>query len=163
MKTYTTTLETLQHDVGAILDEKLKATSPQAVADYVALGLDNLEANVKRAKEAKKELDAYIKNQQSAIDTIKQDTAEWLANTGIDKLEGMIISSITTYQPEPKVKLVIHDKYCEFLQNPDFMKTSLDETAVKNFLLNTDIDYSEFAELEKEYKQPQIKINKRKA
>jgi hypothetical protein len=77
-KNYTTSLELLNASVAAILDAKLAATSPQSVADYIAFSLDNLDANIDRAKQAKKELDEYIKHQQSVIDTIKQDSAKWL-------------------------------------------------------------------------------------
>lgn len=161
-KRYTTSLETLQHDVGAILNEKLKATSPEATVDYVGFALDNLDANIARAKDAKKELDAYIKEQTHAKETIKEGTAKWLADNGIDKLEGMRVSSLTIHEPAPSVKLVIHDRNCELFKNPDFIKTSLDETAIKNFLINSEFDYSEFAELETVNKQPQIKVNRKR-
>lgn len=162
MKSNTTTLETLQHSVGAILDEKLKATSPSQTIDYLAFALDNISSNIKRAKEAKKELDDYISEQNDILETIKIDSAKWLSDMGINKLEGMRVSSATIYNPVPEQKLIIEDRGY-FLGNKNFIKISLDETAIKNFLLSTEIDYSEYAKIETTYKQPQIKINKRKA
>ena len=158
-KKYTTTLETLAHDVGSILDHKLSATSPEAVADYVAFAVDNLTQNIERAKQAKKDLDAYIKEQTNAIETVKEGTSKWLSDNGIDKLEGMRVSSLTTYTPAPTQKLVIHNRGY-FMDNPEFTKITLDETAIKNFI-SGEIDYSEFAEIETIHKQDVIKINKR--
>ena len=77
MKAYTTSLETLQHDVKVILDEKLKATSPEQTADYISFAIDNLTSNIDRAKQAKKELDAYIKQQNEIVSTIKDQSAQW--------------------------------------------------------------------------------------
>lgn len=160
---YTTSLETLQFSVGEILDEKLKATSPAQTVDYVAFACDNLSSNIERAKEAKRELDEYIKNQTSILDTVKTDTAKWFEASGIDKIEGIRVSSITTYDTKPKEKLIIHDsQYWKTFK--ETMKVSIDELAVKNFLKkdnNMEI-YSEFAEIETTHGESMIKINKRK-
>lgn len=164
-KTYTTTLETLQHDVKAVLNDKLKATSPQQTADYIAFACDNLEANIQRAKEAKKELDDYIKQNTSAIETIKEQTAEWLSESGIDKLEGMRISSITTYEPEPKQNFKVLDE--EFFISKGFVKTTVDTTKAKEYIdsLPEEVQkaISDKFSLEVTHKQPLIKINNRKA
>lgn len=160
-KTYTTTLETMEHDVGAILAEKFKATSPQATVDYVAFAIDNIDANIERAKQAKKDLDAYIKDMNSKKEAIKIGTADFLKDNGVDKLAGMRISSLTTYTPAPKEELVIHiNSY--WMENPEFTKTSLDTTAIKNFLKSSEIDYSEYAEIKTTHLQDTIKVNKRK-
>jgi hypothetical protein len=159
-KNYTTSLELLNSSVAAILDAKLAATSPQSVADYIAFSLDNLDANIDRAKQAKKELDEYIKHQQSVIDTIKQDSAKWLSDVGVDKLEGMRISSVTTYQPAHEQKLVIHNR--EYFEHLGLIKTSLDETKIKALINESASDLSKYAEIEVTHKQPLIKVNGRK-
>ena len=162
MKTnYTTSLETLQHDVASILTEKLKATSPASTADYIAFACDNIEANITRAKEAKKELDAYIKHQESVIETIKIDSAKFLSDNGVDKLEGMRISSITINDSTPSEELVIHSE-SYWISDNNFTKVTLDKTAIKNFLKSTDIDYSEYAEIVTTHKESKIKINKKR-
>ena len=160
-KTYTTKMETLEYSVAEILDEKLKATSPAQTVDYLAFALDNLTSNIARAKEAISELKEYIEAQSSIVETIKTDSAKWLSDAGIDKLEGIRVSSMTIHEPAPMQKLIITDKDY-FLGNKEFTKISLDETKIKNFLLNTEIDYSEYATIETTHNQPLIKINMRK-
>lgn len=162
MSKYTTSLETLKYEVSEILEKKASEVGSAGVVDYVAFAIENLNNNIGNAKKVKRELDAYIKDLSSNIDTIKQDTAKWLRDNGIGKLEGMGISSLTTYDPEPEMELIIHDSECELLKDKDFQKTTLDKTAVKNFIINSEIDYSEFVELKKTYKQPTIKINKKR-
>lgn len=161
---YTTSLETMAHDVKAILNEKLKATSHQQTVDYVGFALDNLDANIERAKQAKKELDEYIKAQTNAIDTIKQETASWLADNGIDKLEGMRVSSITTYEPKPKENFKILDEH--FFISKGFVKKTVDTTRAKEYIGGLPDDakekLSDKFSLEVEYKQPLIKINKKR-
>lgn len=162
-KNYTTTLEALPTGttVGAILDAKLEATSPEQVTDYVAFAVDNLEANIQRAKDAKSELDAYIKDAQSKIEDIKIGTSKWLKDAGVDKLDGMRVSSITAYEPKPKEELKIYSE-SYFLNNPEFVKTTLDTTAIKKFLQDTEMDHSEYAEIVTTHKEPTLKINKKR-
>ena len=161
-KIYKTTLEKGVLNVSAILDEKLKATSATQVVDYVAFAVDNLDSNIQQAKEAIEELKDYIKTQTSIKEEISMGTAQWLQNEGIDKLEGMRVSSITTYTPKPKTKLKITDE-SYWLGSNKFTKTTIDETAVKNFLESTEIDYSEYATLEIIHEEPKIKINRKRA
>lgn len=161
-KIYKTTLEKGVLNVSAILDEKLKATSATQVVDYVAFAVDNLDSNIQQAKEAIEELKDYIKTQTSIKEEISMGTAQWLQNEGIDKLEGMRVSSITTYTPKPKTKLKITDE-SYWLGSNKFTKTTIDETAVKNFLESTEVDYSEYAILEIIHEEPKIKINRKRA
>ena len=159
-KAYTTSLETLNSSVAAILDAKLATSGAESIADYVAFASDNIDANIERAKEAKKELDEYIKHKQDIQATIKQDTATWLQDVGVDKLNGMRVSSITVNTPAPKNKLVIkNEAYFTVL---GLTKVTLDETAVKNFILDSKEDLSEFAIIETTHSLPVIKINKKR-
>ncbi len=171
-KKYTTTLETLAHDVGSILDHKLSSSSSEAVADYVAFGVENLTQNIERAKQAKKELDAYIKEQTSAIETVKEGTAKWLTDNGIDKLEGMRISSLTSYTPKEKETFNILDN--DFFIGMGFKietvtvdKEKAREWIDKQIEVNgyhavVEVHGDKFS-LETTHKQPLVKINKRKA
>lgn len=161
-KIYVTTLEKGALSVSAVLDEKLKATSAPQVVDYVAFAVDNIDKNIAQAKQAIEELREYIKTQTSIKEDINIGTAQWLQNEGINKLEGMRVSSITTYTPKPKTKLKITDE-SYWLGSNKFTKTTIDETAVKNFLENSLIDYSEYATLEIIHEEPKIKINKKRA
>lgn len=161
-KIYKTTLEKGVLNVSAVLDEKLKATSSVQVVDYVAFSVDNLDSNIAQAKEAIEDLKDYIKTQTSIKEEISLGTAQWLQNEGIDKLEGMRVSSITTYTPKPKTKLKITDE-SYWLGSNKFTKTTIDETAIKNFLESTEVDYSEYAILEIIHEEPKIKINRKRA
>ena len=164
MKAYTTSLETLQHDVKVILDEKLKATSPEQTADYISFAIDNLASNIDRAKQAKKELDAYIKQQSDTMSTIKEQSAQWLNDCGIDKLDGMRISSLTTYTPVESEEFKILDN--EFFIEKGFYKKVVDADAVKKYIFNLSdnqrLEISDKFKLEITHKQPTLKINKRK-
>lgn len=146
-----------------ILNEKLKATSPERTVDYIEYSDTYIENQLQQIKQAKEELKMIEANLKSDRERIKEGASVWLSEMGIDKLDGLRVSSITTYTPAPTKKLVIHDRECIFLRDKEFIKTSLDETKVKKFLENTDVDYSEFVELEITNKQPMIKINKRKS
>ena len=171
MKTYTTTLETLAHDVGSILDSKLSSTSPQAVADYVAFGVSNLEDNITKAKQAKKELDAYIKEQTSAIETVKEGTSKWLTDNGIDKLEGMRISSLTSYISKPKEVFKIKDEDF-FIEMGFYIETKIIDKDKARIWIDNQIEkdghdtvietYRDKFSLETTHKQPTIKINKKR-
>jgi len=159
---YTTNLETLAHGVAVILNDKVKATSPEATVDYVAFALDNIEAKIERAKQAKKELDGFIAEQTSIKDTIKQDTAKWLNDTGLTKLEGMRVSSLTTYEPKAKENLTINDR--EFFIKKGFgievTTITISPDLVKEWLVKN--PKSKRANLEVVHSQPLIKINKKR-
>lgn len=158
--TYTTKLETSNIDlISAVLDAKLDSTSPQSVADYIALAVDNLEARVARMKEAKKELDSLIKEDENQIEVIKIGASSWITECGIDKLDGDRVSSITTYKPKPATVLKVVNE--ESLINQGYFKTVLDKTMVKNLIESG--EEVEGAELEIIHKEDLIKINKRKS
>lgn len=168
---YKTTLETLKHDVASTLDYKLKATSSQSVADYVAFACDNLEENIKRAKEAKKELDQYIKEQTSAIETVKEGTSKWLTDNGIDKLEGMRISSLTTYTPKESesFKILDEDFFIEMGHKIETVTVDkekarewVDKKIAENGIDAVMLAFCNKFTFETTHKQPIIKINKRK-
>ena len=158
--TYTTSLETLNGTVAAILDAKLQATSPEGVADYIGFATDNIDAKIERAKQAKKDLDAYIKNQEAIKDTIKIDGAKWLEDCGLDRLDGMVLSSVTVSEPKPSEELVILNE--TYWLESGFYKKTLDKTAIKNHILNSEDNLSEFAKIETTHKENQLKINKRR-
>ena len=159
-KRYETRLETASvENIKATLDAKLEATSPEQLTDYIAFALDNLDSQVARMKAAKKELDALIKANEAQKNIIKTQTAEWLNECGLDKLQGDITSSMTTYQPKAKETVkVLNEKA---LIDAGYFKTILDIAAIKEALEN-EVDI-EGAELEVEHQTESLKINKRKA
>jgi len=162
-KSYITSLEKSSVEtVHGILDAKLEATNPEALTDYIGFSVGNIEDAISKMDKAISDLKQMKVNAKNQIGMIKEQSAKWLSDTGLDKLEGLIISSITINNPVATKKLVIHDRDCEFLKNKEFIKTSLDETAIKKFLTETEMDYSEFAEIEIIHNQPTLKINKKR-
>lgn len=159
-KQYETKLETSGNEnISAVLDAKLEATSPQRVVDYVSLCVDNLEENTKRMKDAKKELDLMIKENESQIETIKVGVSEWMSDTGITSLNGDIVSSMKVTQPKEKTELVITCNE-DTLINQGYFKTSLDKTAIKNSILDgVEIDG---AELKVTHQQESLTIYKKR-
>lgn len=71
------------------------------LADYLYLGVDNLEKQLSQLKE----LEAEIKARKSAINgqitAIKTEGALFLKDNGIEKLEGVLTSSVTVTKEKP--------------------------------------------------------------
>ena len=75
--------------------EEAKLPTETALADYIALGIENLNNKLFYAQEVKKEYEEDIKEIKGQIEHIKIGGAKFLTDTGIEKLEGVICSSIT--------------------------------------------------------------------
>ena len=156
---YETKLETADStNIIAILDAKLEATSPEGVVDYVSFAIDNLDSQVQRMKAAIAELQGLCKLADAQKDLIKVGGALWLAQSGIDKLSGDIVSSMSIYTPKSKENLIIHNE--EALINQGYFKTVVDKTAVKQAILNG-VEV-EGAEIEVIHEGDTLKINKRR-
>ena len=158
-KAYETRLETADGaNIVAILDAKLEATSPNRVTDYVAFALDNLDSQIERMKDAKKELDYLVKMAESQKDIIKAGTSVWLAESGLDKLDGDIVSSMKIVSPKAKETVKVINE--ESLINQGYFKTTLDKTAVKQAIL--DGVEVEGAEIEVEHQSDTLTVYKKK-
>ena len=159
-KKYETKLETAKSEnISAILDAKLEATSPERVTDYVAFGIENLEATIARINGAEAELKAIKAETQSQIDLIKTGTAQWMAESGVDSLQGDITSSMKATQPKAKEVLKITTNEDELI-NQGFFKTTLDKIAIKNAILDgQDIDG---AEIEVTHQEPSLTLYKKR-
>jgi len=157
-KAYTTTLESSNIEtIKGVLEAKIASTSPQSTADYIAFACDNLNSNIDRAKQAKRDLDNYIKQNNAQVELIKEVGAEWLAEAGIDKLEGMRVSSISINKPKPSYEVTVTDAS---LIKTKFWKSTVDKTALKNAIL--DGEECEGAEITSTVKEATLRINKRK-
>ena len=158
---YETRLETANREgIGAILDAKLDATSPERVADYIAFGIDNLQATIDRIKGAEAELKAIKAEAEAQIALIKSGASEWLSESGIDSLKGDIISSVKVTQPKAKEVLKITTNDDELI-NLGYFKTAVDKTAIKNALLDgVEIDG---AELEVEHQEASLTVYKKRS
>ena len=160
VKRYETKLETAEpQNIVAILDAKLEATSPERVVDYVGFGLDNLNATIDRMKEAKKELDNYIKDAQSQIDIVKSGTAEWMEQSGVESLTGDRVSSMKITTPKETTELKVTDE--EALINQGYFKSVLNKTEVKKALQNG--CFIEGAELEITHNSDTLTVYKKRS
>jgi len=157
---YETKLETANHEnIGAILDAKLEATSPERVADYIAFGIDGLLAKIDRIKGAEADLKAIKAEVEEQIDIIKRGASKWLSECGLDSLNGDIISSVKVVTPKATEELIITTD-TDTLINQGYFKTALDKTAIKNAIL--DGKEIEGAHIEVTHNEPTLTIYKKR-
>jgi hypothetical protein len=83
----------------------------QSLADYIALGIQNIDFRIEQLKNYKKMLDEEIKELSTQKQNISEEVADYVeTNLGVEKLKGAIVSSITIKQPgERKTKKFILD------------------------------------------------------
>lgn len=159
LKTIQTKLETSSIDeVVAILDRKVEEIGANGTADYVYRAINNIDSGLSRIKEAIAELKSIEKDMKDQKEIIKTGTSRWLSSNGVTKLQGDIVSSLTVSEKTSSYELIITNE--ESLINAGYFKMSVDETAVKNALLN-DVKL-EGAYLNVTHNEDTIKINKRK-
>ncbi len=157
----TTSLETASREnMIDLFNWKIESVGSYGFADYIGFTIDNLGDKQARAKAVIKDLQALVKQCDGQKMIILSEVASLLANSGTDKLEGDIISSLTLTDPAPKKKLVVHKK--EELIELGYSKVSIDETAVKKAIEAGTIQ-SDFAELQITHEETRAKINKRKS
>lgn len=154
-----TRLETAPlHEISATLDYKLKETSPEGVADYIGLSIQNIDDRLLRIKEAESQIKALKSELTSQIEVIKIGSAKWLNECGIDKLQGIYVSSVSVSSSKPKETLKVVNE--ESLINQGYFKTSLDSTAVKNAI--KDGASVDGATIEVLHCEDKIRVNTRK-
>lgn len=159
LKTIQTKLETSSIDeVVAILDRKVEEIGANGTADYVYRAINNIDSGLSRIKEAIAELKSIEKDMKEQKEIIKTGTSRWLSSNGVTKLQGDIVSSLTVSEKTSSCELIITNE--ESLINAGYFKMSVDETAVKNALLN-DVKL-EGAYLNVTHNEDTIRINKRK-
>ena len=154
-----TRLETADKDeISAILDHKLEEVGAHGVADYAALAVDSIASRIDEIKRAEAELKSLKTALTEQSSLIKVGIAEWLSDTGIDKLQGNIVSSISVSKVKPTETLVIDNE--EAVINQGHFKTVIDKTLVKNLILNG-IEV-EGAAIEVTHNEDSLRVNKRK-
>lgn len=117
-------------------------------ADYIAYSINEVQHKIDYISDEIKQLQSLKKNLTNAKEIALETTASVLAEYGIDKLEGAVISSITITKQSSKTKeeLVIKDDNA--VMGLGFVKFSVDEEAIIKALGNKESD--ELKEL-KEY------------
>jgi len=154
-----TRLETAPlHEVGAALDFKLESTSSEVVADYIGLSLQNLDDRLLRIKEAETQIKILKSELIHQQEIIKIGSAKWITECGIDKLNGLYVSSVSINKSKPKDELKVINEDSLIAQG--FFKTVVDKTAAKQAIKDgLDVDG---AEIEITHSEDTIRVNKRK-
>lgn len=108
--------ETLNWKIAQLTEEDRNISN--GLADYIYLGVNNLEQQLEQLKQ----LESDIKERKTAlseqIKAIKQDGATFLIENGIDRLDGVLASSVTVTKGKEesittKFKLLVKKKESE--------------------------------------------------
>lgn len=134
--------------------------------DAISEAFISLDAKLQYLKEQQRLLANLKKQIEIAKELAKEEVSKALLSFGVNKLEGMKVSSITASKESVKTvaKLEILDK--EALLRAGYFKVELDIPAVEEALLSADKraeiqDYADM-KIEKVVKGATIRINKRK-
>lgn len=158
IKQYTTSLEKMQQsEIIPYLNALTDRVGSFQTCDKIGFAMENIEASKARIAEAIKELQAIRKSLEQQEEIIKIETAKWLYENGVDRIEGDRISSITVYEKAQSQEVVIDD---ESLINVSYCKLSVDKTKVKK-AINEGIEVAG-AHIETVHNENSIRINRKK-
>lgn len=93
LETTADVIDTLQWKLQSLEEQNLPIDT--SLADYIAFAVDNLDAQKAQLKSVKIELADREKALTAQINRIKEDGATFLLESGLDRLDGLICSSIT--------------------------------------------------------------------
>ena len=136
-------------------------------ADYIGFSIASIDDKIKGIDEEIKELQKLKKNINAAKEIAQEIGAEVFAEYGIEKIEGMGISSITMSETKVKQKeeLIIRNE--QKLIELGFTKQVLDIEKIKKTLCSADIRQKILAYADilvsKEVIPAKLKINKRRS
>ena len=117
----------------------LESTKPYyAKADYIGLSIKELDNKIAYIADDIKELQTLKKNLTLAKTTALEATAEVLAEYGIDRLDGTVISSITIAPPKTKLKETFKIIDSDALIQLGYCKVVVDEDEVKKAMSTLD-------------------------
>jgi hypothetical protein len=137
-----------------------------AKADYIGLSIKELDNKIAYISDDIKELQTLKKNLTLAKTTALEATAEVLAEYGIDRLDGTVISSITIAPPKTKLKETFKIIDSDALIQLGYCKVVVDEDAVKEAMSTLDgmneIDKYVEVGIAKEEFPAKIKVNARR-
>ena len=108
--------ETLEWKINSLIEQDKNVSN--GLADYFGIGLSNLDAQLAQLDEVAKEINSRKKALKAQITAIKEDGAHFLESQGIDKLEGVLTSSVTINKGKPEgtktvFKLLVDKKTSE--------------------------------------------------
>ena len=158
-------IEYLKGEFRAILESDKDYTRK---ADYIGFSIASIDDKIDSIDEEIKELQALKKTLKEAKEISQEVGAEIFSEYGIDRLEGVGISSITISEGKQKIKehLIIQKDKEDILIALGYYKRVVDEEAVFQALCGADTrsKIESFAEIEiiNETSQAKLKINKRR-
>jgi len=108
--------ETLEWKINSLIEQDKNVSN--GLADYFGIGLGNLDAQLLQLDEVTKEIKSRKEAIKAQITAIKEDGAYFLESQGIDKLEGVLTSSVTITKGKSetskvKFKLLVDKKASE--------------------------------------------------
>jgi hypothetical protein len=158
LKAYNTALESCEPgEIQNILNRKAEMQGSHATCDYIGRSLDNIANSKERVAQAIKELQAIKKQFENQEEVIKVGVAKWLGDNGIDRIEGDLVSSITTYEKASSHEVVIENEadidvvYCKLVP---------DKTKIKQAILSGEIVNG--ASLMTIHNEQSVKLNRKK-
>ena len=115
-----TSLQNVEANVKETLDWKLIQIKEKnlpvesSLADYIAFGMEGIENDIEQLSNYKTLIETQIKQAKENQSKVKIECAEWLANQGLDKLNGLNVSSITiTKAVEEKTTITQEDVWVD--------------------------------------------------
>ena len=145
----------------------LESNKPyHAKADYLGLSIKEIENKISYISDDIKELQALKKNLTTAKIIALEATATVLAEYGIDRLDGTVISSITITPKKTKLKETFKIIDADALIKLGFYSVVVDEQSVKDAMLTVEgmNEIDEFVEVGvvNEEVPARIKVNSRR-
>lgn len=117
--------------------EVLESSKPYyAKADYIGLSIQELQNKIDYISSDIKELRELKKRLREAKNIALEVIASVLKEYGIDKIEGVAISSLTITPPKTKVKEDIEIIDSNALMSLGYTKVTVDEEAIKKDISN---------------------------
>lgn len=158
-------------DTKETLDWKLQQLTAKNIpmesgmADYIAFGMEGIENDIAQLTNYKALIEAQIKQAKENQGKVKIECAEWLGAQGLDKLEGLKVSSITvTKAVEESSESKVVDCYIDVNTDDMFNIKDLDIEVIEMLLLEH--GYIENGKVKQtttiKAKPAQIKVNQKR-
>ena len=145
LETSTDINSTLAWKINSLIEQDKNISN--GLADYFGIGLWNLDSQLAQLDEVTKEINARKKDLKAQITAIKQEGAYFLESQGIDKLEGVLTSSITITKGKPESTKTV-------------FKLLVDKKASEAFLVDSGLAVYESVEVAST--KDSLRVNKRK-
>ena len=145
LETTTNVGETLNWKINSLMEQDKNISN--GLCDYFGMGLNNLDQQLEQLKELEADIKARKKDITAQKTAIKQDGAYFLESQGIDKLEGVLYSSVSVRKGKP-------------ISNKTVFKLLVDKKASEAYLVDAGLAVYESVDVPATHDT--LRINKRK-